>query len=113
MIPTRAPSRAAFEPSELPAPDRIRVLSAFGRDDTAERWYESDHGPRTPLSHAAPAHCVTCGFFVPLSGGLGRLFGACANASGIPAADIAPTLSNSKAKAVRQSTGPSGLEARD
>ena len=68
------------EPSELPAPDRIRVLSGFGRDDTAERWYSSDHGPRTPLSHAAPAHCVSCGFFVPLSGGLGRLFGACANA---------------------------------
>jgi hypothetical protein len=68
------------EPSELPAPGRARVLSALGRDDTAERWYESDHGPRTPLSHAAPAHCVSCGFFVPLSGGLGRLFGACGNA---------------------------------
>jgi hypothetical protein len=68
------------EPSELPAPDRIRVLSAFGRDDTAERWYESDHGPRTPLSHAAPAHCASCGFYVPLSGGLGRIFGACGNA---------------------------------
>lgn len=68
------------EPSELPAPGRSRVLSSFGRDDTAERWYESDHGPRTPLSHAAPANCLTCGFFVPLSGGLGRLFGACGNA---------------------------------
>jgi hypothetical protein len=68
------------EPSELPAPERIRVLSAFGRDDTAERWYESDHGPRTPLSHAAPAHCASCGFYVPLSGGLGRIFGACGNA---------------------------------
>ena len=33
-----------------------------------------------PLAHAAPAHCVSCGFFVPLSGELGRLFGACANA---------------------------------
>jgi hypothetical protein len=68
------------EPSELPAPGRSRVLSAIGRDDTAERWYESDHGPRTPLSHAAPANCVSCGFFVPLSGALGRLFGACGNA---------------------------------
>jgi len=68
------------EPSELPSPGRARVLSAFGRDDTAERWYESDHGPRTPLSHAAPAQCVSCGFFVPLSGGLGRVFGACGNA---------------------------------
>jgi hypothetical protein len=68
------------EPSELPAPGRARVFSSFGRDDTAERWYESDHGPRTPLSHAAPATCLSCGFFVPLSGGLGRLFGACGNA---------------------------------
>jgi hypothetical protein len=68
------------EPSEVPAPGRARVLSAFGRDDTAERWYESDHGPRTPLSHAAPANCISCGFYVPLSGGLGRLFGACGNA---------------------------------
>lgn len=68
------------EPSQLPAPGRSRVLSAAGRDDTAERWYSSDHGPRTPLSHAAPANCVSCGFFIPLSGSLGRLFGACGNA---------------------------------
>jgi hypothetical protein len=68
------------EPSELPAPGRARALSAFGRDDTAQRWYDGDHGPRTPLSHAAPANCVSCGFFVPLSGGLGRVFGVCGNA---------------------------------
>jgi hypothetical protein len=65
---------------EIPTPGRSRVLSALGREDTAERWYESDHGPRTPLSHAAPANCTSCGFFVPLSGGLGRIFGACGNA---------------------------------
>jgi hypothetical protein len=68
------------EPGELPAPGRARVLSAIGRDGAADRWYASEHGPRTPLAHAAPAHCVSCGFFVPLSGELGRLFGACANA---------------------------------
>jgi hypothetical protein len=68
------------EPSELVSPGRVRTLSAFGRDDTAGRWHDSDHGPRTPLSHAAPAHCVSCGFYVPLSGGLGRFFGACGNA---------------------------------
>jgi Protein of unknown function (DUF3027) len=59
---------------------RRRVLSAIGRDETAERWYSSDHGPRTPLAHAAPATCASCGFFVPLSPPLGRVFGACANA---------------------------------
>jgi hypothetical protein len=68
------------EPSELPAPGRSRVLSAIGRDAAADRWYASEHGPRSPIAHAAPAHCVSCGFFVPLSGELGRLFGACANA---------------------------------
>ena len=67
------------EPSELPAPGRSRVLSALGRESASERWYTSEHGPRTPLARAAPAHCVSCGFFVPLSGELGRLFGACAN----------------------------------
>ena len=56
------------------------MLSVIGRENASERWYASEHGPRTPLAHAAPAHCVSCGFFVPLSGELGRLFGACANA---------------------------------
>jgi hypothetical protein len=67
------------EPAELPAPGRSRVLSVVGREDATERWYASEHGPRTPLAHAAPAHCVSCGFFVPLSGELGQVFGACAN----------------------------------
>ena len=64
----------------VPIDERKRVLSAIGRDETAERWYSTDHGPRTPLAHAAPATCATCGFFVPLSAPLGQLFGACANA---------------------------------
>jgi hypothetical protein len=68
------------EPAAPPAPGRSRVLSAIGRDAAARRWYSSEHGPRTPLAHAAPAHCVSCGFFVPLSGQLGTMFGACANA---------------------------------
>ncbi len=67
-------------PAELPASGRSRVLSAAGRESAADRWYSSEHGPRSPLAHAAPAQCVSCGFFVPLSGELGRVFGACANA---------------------------------
>jgi hypothetical protein len=66
-------------PAELPSPGRSRVLSSFGRDDTAQRWYDGDHGPRAAVAHVAPAHCLSCGFFMPLSGGLGRLFGACGN----------------------------------
>ncbi len=62
-----------------PAPARARVLSAIGRDATAVRWYASEHGPRTPLAHAAPAPCATCGFLVRLGSPLGRVFGVCAN----------------------------------
>jgi hypothetical protein len=65
--------------AEIPLPGRSRTLSQWGREDTAERWYSGDQGPQTALSHAAPANCVSCGFFVPLSGGLGRVFGACGN----------------------------------
>jgi hypothetical protein len=64
---------------EAARPGRSRVLSAFGRQSASDRWYSSDHGPRSPLAHAAPAQCASCGFFVPLSGDLGLLFGACAN----------------------------------
>jgi hypothetical protein len=60
-------------------PGRSRVLSVFGRESASERWHAGDHGPRSPLAHAAPAQCASCGFFVPLSGDLGLLFGACAN----------------------------------
>lgn len=60
-------------------PQRARVLSATGRDETALRWYTSEHGPKTPLAHAAPAICAGCGFFIHLGGPLGRVFGVCAN----------------------------------
>jgi len=58
---------------------RARVLSAIGRDSAALRWYSSDHGPGTPLAHAAPGPCATCGFMVRLAGPLGQVFGVCAN----------------------------------
>ncbi|MBO0811555.1 MAG: DUF3027 domain-containing protein [Microlunatus sp.] len=59
---------------------RERVLSVEGRDEAAERWLAGDGGPDNQLSRLAPATCVTCAFFVRLRGGLGREFGACANA---------------------------------
>jgi Protein of unknown function (DUF3027) len=58
---------------------RSRVLSPIGRDETAARWYSSEHGPGTPLARAAPGPCVTCGFLTPLAGSLGRVFGVCTN----------------------------------
>jgi hypothetical protein len=66
-------------PDTDPGPRRSRVLSAIGRDETALRWYSGEHGPRSPLAHAAPGPCMTCGFLVRLNGPLGRVFGVCAN----------------------------------
>lgn len=59
---------------------RARVLSADGRADAAERWYDGPAGPDAPIAKAAPGRCGECGFLTPLAGSLGRLFGACANA---------------------------------
>jgi hypothetical protein len=93
-VPELEPAAATDDADELPAlpegadaasphPDLAsgpsRVLSAIGRDETALRWYSSDHGPRSPLAHAAPGPCMTCGFLVRLAGPLGRVFGVCAN----------------------------------
>lgn len=60
---------------------RPRVMSPSGRSETAQRWYEGDHGPDAPISASAPraARCVSCGFYLPLAGSLGRMFGACGN----------------------------------
>ena len=58
---------------------RPRVLSAEGREDAAERWYDGDAGPETPVAQAAPAPCSTCGFLVRMAGPLSRVFGVCAN----------------------------------
>ena len=71
---------AAAQTATEPEAGQARVLSAIGRDGTAERWYEGDHGPRTALARAAPAPCASCGFLVRLSGPLGGVFGVCANA---------------------------------
>lgn len=58
---------------------RVRVLSDVGRTEAAERWYGGEHGPDAPIARQAPAHCVSCGFFVPVTGALGLAFGICAN----------------------------------
>jgi Protein of unknown function (DUF3027) len=84
----QAAEDAVAPPAELPAArwdddsttvGRSRVLSAIGRDETALRWYSGEHGPHSPLAHAAPGPCMTCGFLVRLGDPLGRVFGVCAN----------------------------------
>ncbi len=59
---------------------RPRTLSVEGRLDAAERWYDGDAGPSTPMARQAPGHCLDCGFRVPLAGALSAAFGVCANA---------------------------------
>jgi hypothetical protein len=58
---------------------RPRVLSPYGREAAADRWYAGDHGPQAPIAQAAPASCSTCGFVTPLGGSLRRVFGVCTN----------------------------------
>jgi hypothetical protein len=58
---------------------RERVLSRIGRDDAVDRWYSGGPGPEAPIAKAAPAHCGTCGFWLPVSGALHGFFGVCAN----------------------------------
>ncbi len=60
---------------------RPRVMSREGRAETAQRWYDGDHGPEAPISTAAPrnARCGACGFYLPLAGQLRQMFGVCGN----------------------------------
>lgn len=55
------------------------VMSAEGRADTAERWRTGDYGPDSPMARSTKRVCRDCGFFLPLSGSLGALFGVCGN----------------------------------
>jgi Protein of unknown function (DUF3027) len=59
---------------------RERLLSYEGMLETVDRWHAGDPGPRAEVARSAPASCATCGFYVPLAGGLRQAFGACANA---------------------------------
>ena len=58
---------------------RVRVMSRDGRIDLAESWYEGPFGPSSETAQHAPAHCHSCGFYLPLAGSLGVEFGACGN----------------------------------
>lgn len=59
---------------------RRRVLSPLGRAQTTQRWYEGPRGPKSLSTKTADGNvCSTCGFFVPLQGELGLMFGVCAN----------------------------------
>jgi hypothetical protein len=58
---------------------RVRTLSPEGRDQAAQRWYDGDGGPDSPLAQQAPETCRSCGFLLRINGSLSELFGVCAN----------------------------------
>jgi len=58
---------------------RARVLSAWGRDEAAERWIEGELGPDSPMAKHAALTCTSCGFLLTIGGPMGQAFGVCAN----------------------------------
>jgi len=58
---------------------RVRTLSVEGRDLAAQRWYDGEGGPDSPLAQSAPHHCRSCGFLMRIAGPLSESFGVCAN----------------------------------
>jgi hypothetical protein len=58
---------------------RVRVMSRFGRLDSADRWQSGDFGPASEMARSAPDHCGRCGFYLPLDGSLRAAFGVCGN----------------------------------
>lgn len=58
---------------------RRQVLSLFGRNDAAQRWHDGDYGPGSAMAKGTRRSCRDCGYYVPLGGALGVMFGVCAN----------------------------------
>lgn len=59
---------------------RRRVLGMWGRADAAQRWHDGDYGPASAMARSTKRVCRDCGFFLPLAGALGTMFGVCGNA---------------------------------
>ena len=58
---------------------RRQVLSELGRSDAAQRWHDGEFGPGSAMARSTRRVCRDCGFYVPLAGSLGTMFGVCAN----------------------------------
>ncbi|RFD25760.1 DUF3027 domain-containing protein [Mycobacterium uberis] len=55
------------------------VMSAWGRSSAAERWHDGDYGPDSLMARSTKRVCRDCGFFLPMAGSLGSMFGVCGN----------------------------------
>ncbi|KUI11578.1 hypothetical protein AU193_19485 [Mycobacterium sp. GA-1285] len=58
---------------------RRHVLSPWGRMDAAQRWHDGEYGPGSAMARSTRRVCRDCGFYLPLAGSLGTMFGVCAN----------------------------------
>lgn len=58
---------------------RRQVLSEWGRSEAAQRWHDGEFGPDSAMARSTKRICRDCGFFLPLAGSLGSMFGVCAN----------------------------------
>lgn len=56
------------------------VMTAQAKGETAKRWHNGPHGPKSMSTQTAGGNvCQSCAFFIPLQGQLGTMFGVCAN----------------------------------
>lgn len=55
------------------------VMGALGRFEASERWHTGDYGPDSAMARSTKRMCRDCGFFLPLAGSLGAMFGVCGN----------------------------------
>jgi hypothetical protein len=55
------------------------VMGIWGRSEAAERWHTGDYGPESVMARSTKRVCRDCGFFLPLDGSLGAVFGVCGN----------------------------------
>jgi hypothetical protein len=58
---------------------RRQVMGLWGRGEAAQRWHDGDYGPRAQMAQSTKRVCRDCGFFLPLAGSLGVMFGVCGN----------------------------------
>src|ERR1700753_1233935 len=58
---------------------RRQVLGPWGRAEAAQRGPDGDYGPRAKMAQSTKRVCRDCGFFLPLAGSLGAMFGVCGN----------------------------------
>ncbi|OBK84885.1 hypothetical protein A5649_03745 [Mycolicibacter heraklionensis] len=55
------------------------LMSPVGRAEAAQRWHDGEHGPDSAMARSTKRICRDCGFYLPLAGELGTMFGVCGN----------------------------------